>query len=114
ASHPTYVFSSVASAVLLALVVHDSALLLVAPAERLDVGAGGQQSRSASSEHRAVLLAGVVFIIMLTLLAVFSYVALSGVVFTLLLLGLLAMTHRFPSGARKRDALDASRRLQVA
>ena len=114
ASHPTYVFSSVASAVLLALVVHDSALLLVAPAERIDGGAGGQQSRSASSEHAAVLVAGVVFITMLALLAVFSYVALYGVVFALLLLGLLAMTHRFPSGARKRDALDASRRLQVA
>ena len=107
-------FSSVASAVLLALVVHDSALLLVAPAERIDGGAGGQQSRSASSEHAAVLVAGVVFISMLALLAVFSYVALYGVVFALLLLGLLAMTHRFPSGARKRDALDASRRLQVA
>ena len=114
ASHPTYVFSSVASAVLLALVVHDSALLLVAPAERIDVAASGQQSRSASSEHAAMLVVGVVLIITLVLLAVFSYVALYGVVFAVLLLALLAMTHRFPSGARKRDALDASRRLQVA
>jgi hypothetical protein len=114
ASHPTYVFVSVASAVLLALVVHDSALLLVAPAARADDQARGRPSHSASSEHRALLLVGVALVAVLAALAWFSYVAVYGVVFAALLVGLLAMTHRFASGTRKRDALDASRRLQVA
>ena len=114
ASHPTYVFAGVGSAVLLALVVHDSALLLVHPAER------GRRMRPgvpgwASSEGAALLVVGVALVVVLAALAVFSYVALYGVVFAALVVGLLALTHIVDSGPVASTASDDLEwRAQVA
>ena len=104
ASHPTYVFIGVASAVLLALVVHDSALLLVHPAERAEPVVAEGRSRSAISERAALLVAGVAGLLVLVVLAFSSYVAVYGVVFAAVLVGLLAMTHRLPSGTLSRTS----------
>jgi|KBSMisStaDraftv2_1062788.scaffolds.fasta_scaffold08503_6 uncharacterized membrane protein len=114
ASHPTYVFIGVASAVLLALVVHDSALLLVHPAERAEPVVAEGRSRSAISERAALLVAGVAGVLVLVVLAFYSYVAVYGVVFAAVLVGLLAMTHRLPSGALEKDEFDERLRRQVA
>ena len=104
ASHPTYVFIGVASAVLLALVVHDSALLLVHPAERAEPVVAEGRSRSAISERAALLVAGVAGLLVLVVLAFYSYVAVYGVVFAAVLVALLAMTHRLPSGTLRRTS----------
>ena len=114
ASHPTYVFIGVASAVLLALVVHDSALLLVHPAERAEPVVAEGRSRSAISERAALLVAGIAGVILLAVLAFYSYVAVYGVVFAAVLVALLAMTHRLPSGTLEKDAFDERLRRQVA
>jgi hypothetical protein len=107
-SHPSYVFVAVASAALLALVVHDSALLLVHRAQRVEGALAG------GLERNLLHAAGLAVIAALAVLALLSYVAWYGVVFPALLFALLAVTNFVKSAQPMAERPEAGVRRQVA
>ena len=103
-SHPSYVLASVASAVLLSLAVHDSALRLACPVPTIEVVGPAARNRRESRETVVLRIAGLCVIVLLIVLWLASYVAWYDGAFAVGVIALLA----FVSTRETTELSDAS------
>jgi hypothetical protein len=115
-SHITYVGGAVASAVLLSLVVHDSALGLASPAGGGTPIAVETTLRRSARERAVLQLGGLVLLSVLVLLTVLSYLVWYDVVFVVGIILLLEACSLWPSAAPARPEATRSETvcLQIA
>jgi hypothetical protein len=103
-SHPSYVLASVASAVLLSLAVHDSALRLACPVQSIEAVGPAGRNRRESRETVVLRIAGLGVIVLLVVLWLASYVAWYDGAFAVGVIALLT----FVSTRETTDLPDAS------